>query len=292
MKGIILAGGSGTRLHPLTLVTSKQLLPIYDKPMIYHPLTTLMLAGITEILIITTPHDRAAFERVLGSGQQWGLSLSYAEQPSPNGLAEAYIIGAEFVDGHPSCLILGDNIIYGHGLPLALRSAREKLQQGATVFAYQVNDPERYGIVTFDQNGVAQSVEEKPEKPKSDWAVIGIYFYDAQVVDIARNIKPSGRGELEITDVNRSYLERGQLNVEQLGRGFAWFDAGTHEALLQASDYVHILEKRQGLKIACPEEIAYSLGLIDRQEVERAAQRFSKSEYGDYLKRLIKTQYR
>jgi glucose-1-phosphate thymidylyltransferase len=287
MKGIILAGGSGTRLHPLTLVTSKQLLPIYDKPMIYHPLTTLMLAGITEILIITTPHDRAAFERVLGSGQQWGLSLSYAEQPSPNGLAEAYIIGAEFVDGHPSCLILGDNIIYGHGLPLALRGAREKLQQGATVFAYQVNDPERYGIVTFDQNGVAQSVEEKPEKPKSDWAVIGIYFYDAQVVDIARNIKPSGRGELEITDVNRSYLERGQLNVEQLGRGFAWFDAGTHEALLQASDYVHVLEKRQGLKIACPEEIAFRLGLIDKEEVARAAKALSKSDYGAYLRKLI-----
>ena len=287
MKGIILAGGSGTRLHPLTLVTSKQLLPIYDKPMIYHPLTTLMLAGITEILIITTPHDRPAFERVLGSGQQWGLTLSYAEQPSPNGLAEAYIIGAEFVDGHPSCLILGDNIIYGHGLPLALRSAREKLQQGATVFAYQVNDPERYGIVTFDQNGVAQSVEEKPEKPKSDWAVIGIYFYDAQVVDIARNIKPSGRGELEITDVNRSYLERGQLNVELLGRGFAWFDAGTHEALLQASDYVHVLEKRQGLKIACPEEIAYRLGLIDRDAVERAARALSKNDYGAYLQKLI-----
>jgi glucose-1-phosphate thymidylyltransferase len=287
MKGIILAGGSGTRLHPLTLVTSKQLLPIYDKPMIYHPLTTLMLAGITEILIITTPHDRPAFERVLGSGQQWGLSLSYAEQPSPNGLAEAYIIGAEFVDGHPSCLILGDNIIYGHGLPLALRNAREKLQQGATVFAYQVNDPERYGIVTFDQNGLAQSVEEKPEKPKSDWAVIGIYFYDAQVVDIARNIKPSGRGELEITDVNRSYLERGQLNVEQLGRGFAWFDAGTHEALLQASDYVHVLEKRQGLKIACPEEIAYRLGLIDRDAVERAARALSKNDYGAYLQKLI-----
>jgi len=287
MKGIILAGGSGTRLHPLTLVTSKQLLPIYDKPMIYHPLTTLMLAGITDILIITTPHDRPAFERVLGSGQQWGLTLSYAEQPSPNGLAEAYIIGAEFVDGHPSCLILGDNIIYGHGLPLALRSAREKLKEGATVFAYQVNDPERYGIVTFAQNGVAQSVEEKPEKPKSDWAVIGIYFYDAQVVDIARNIKPSGRGELEITDVNRSYLERGQLNVEQLGRGFAWFDAGTHEALLQASDYVHVLEKRQGLKIACPEEIAYRLGLIDRDAVERAAKAMSKNDYGAYLQKLI-----
>jgi len=287
MKGIILAGGSGTRLHPLTLVTSKQLLPIYDKPMIYHPLTTLMLAGITEILIITTPHDRPAFERVLGSGQQWGLSLSYAEQPSPNGLAEAYIIGAEFIDGHPSCLILGDNIIYGHGLPKALRSARDKLQEGATVFAYQVNDPERYGIVTFDRNGVAQTVEEKPEKPKSDWAVIGIYFYDHQVVDIARSIKPSARGELEITDVNRTYLERGQLNVEQLGRGYAWFDAGTHEALLQASDYVHVLEKRQGLKIACPEEIAYRLGLIDRDVVERAAKALSKNDYGAYLQKLI-----
>lgn len=289
MKGIILAGGSGTRLHPLTLVTSKQLLPIYDKPMIYHPLTTLMLAGITEILIITTPHDRPSFERVLGSGAQWGLSLSYAEQPSPNGLAEAYIIGAEFVDGQPSCLILGDNIIYGHGLPDALRGARDKLKEGATVFAYQVNDPERYGIVTFDQNGVAQSVEEKPRTPKSDWAVIGIYFYDAQVVDIARNIKPSDRGELEITDINRHYLERGQLNVEQLGRGFAWFDAGTHEALLQAGDYVHVLEKRQGLKIACPEEIAFRMGLIDRAEVERAAQALSKSDYGAYLRKILAT---
>jgi glucose-1-phosphate thymidylyltransferase len=287
MKGIILAGGSGTRLHPLTLVTSKQLLPIYDKPMIYHPLTTLMLAGITEILIITTPHDRPAFERVLGSGQQWGISLSYAEQPSPNGLAEAYIIGADFIDGHPSCLILGDNIIYGHGLPDALRGARERLRDGATVFAYQVNDPERYGIVTFDKNGVAQTIEEKPKAPQSDWAVIGIYFYDAQVTDIARSIKPSARGELEITDVNRHYLERGQLNVEQLGRGFAWFDAGTHEALLQAGDYVHVLEKRQGLKIACPEEIAYRMGLIDRSEVERAAQALSKSDYGAYLRKLI-----
>ncbi|MGQ3039869.1 MAG: glucose-1-phosphate thymidylyltransferase RfbA [Brevundimonas sp.] len=287
MKGIILAGGSGTRLHPLTLVTSKQLLPIYDKPMIYHPLTTLMLAGITEILIITTPHDRPTFERVLGSGQQWGIKLSYAEQAAPNGLAEAYVIGAEFVEGHASCLILGDNIIYGHGLPTALRGARERLNEGATVFAYQVNDPERYGIVTFDDAGVAQSVEEKPNKPKSDWAVIGIYFYDKQVVEIAHNIKPSARGELEITDVNRHYLERGQLNVERLGRGFAWFDAGTHEALLQASDYVHVLEKRQGLKIACPEEIAYRLGLIDHAEVERAAAALSKSDYGAYLRKLI-----
>ncbi|CAN7272662.1 glucose-1-phosphate thymidylyltransferase RfbA [Brevundimonas sp. LjRoot202] len=287
MKGIILAGGSGTRLHPLTLATSKQLLPVYDKPMIYHPLTTLMLAGITDILIITTPHDRPMFEQVLGTGRQWGLTLSYAEQPSPNGLAEAYVIGADFVRGHPSCLILGDNIIYGHGLPDALRSARQKVDTGATVFAYHVDDPERYGIVSFDEQGVARSVEEKPKSPKSNWAVIGIYFYDPEVVDIAASITPSARGELEITDVNRHYLERGRLNVEQLGRGFAWFDAGTHEALLQASDYVHILEKRQGLKVACPEEIAYSMGLIDRAEVERAAQKLSKSDYGAYLRRLI-----
>lgn len=288
MKGIILAGGSGTRLHPLTLATSKQLLPVYDKPMIYHPLTTLMLAGITEILIITTPHDRPMFEQVLGTGRQWGLKLTYAEQPSPNGLAEAYVIGADFVRGHPSCLILGDNIIYGHGLPDALRSAREKVDSGATVFAYHVDDPERYGIVSFDEHGVARSIEEKPKAPKSNWAVIGIYFYDPEVVDIAASITPSARGELEITDVNRHYLERGRLNVEQLGRGFAWFDAGTHEALLQASDYVHILEKRQGLKVACPEEIAYSMGLIDRAEVERAAEKLSKSDYGAYLRRLIR----
>lgn len=288
MKGIILAGGSGTRLHPLTLATSKQLLPVYDKPMIYHPLTTLMLAGITDILIITTPHDRPMFEQVLGTGRQWGLTLTYAEQPSPNGLAEAYVIGADFVRGHPSCLILGDNIIYGHGLPDALRSAREKVDSGATVFAYHVDDPERYGIVSFDERGVARSVEEKPKSPKSNWAVIGIYFYDPEVVDIAASITPSARGELEITDVNRHYLERGRLNVEQLGRGFAWFDAGTHEALLQASDYVHILEKRQGLKVACPEEIAYSMGLIGRADVERAAEKLSKSDYGAYLRRLIR----
>lgn len=288
MKGIILAGGSGTRLHPLTLATSKQLLPVYDKPMIYHPLTTLMLAGITDILIITTPHDRPMFEQVLGTGRQWGLTLTYAEQPSPNGLAEAYVIGADFVRGHPSCLILGDNIIYGHGLPDALRSAREKVDSGATVFAYHVDDPERYGIVSFDERGVARSVEEKPKSPKSNWAVIGIYFYDPEVVDIAASITPSARGELEITDVNRHYLERGRLNVEQLGRGFAWFDAGTHEALLQASDYVHILEKRQGLKVACPEEIAFSMGLIGRADVERAAEKLSKSDYGAYLRRLIR----
>jgi len=287
MKGIILAGGSGTRLHPLTMVTSKQLLPVYDKPMIYHPLTTLMLAGITDILIITTPHDLPSFERVLGTGRQWGLNLSYAEQAAPNGLAEAYIIGADFVRGHPSCLILGDNIIYGHGLPEALRGARARLETGATVFAYHVKDPERYGIVTFDKTGRAESVEEKPAEPRSNWAVIGIYFYDPQVVDIASSITPSPRGELEITDVNRRYLEAGQLTVQQLGRGYAWFDAGTHESLLEAGDYVHLLEKRQGLKIACPEEIAFHMGLIGREDVARAAASLSKNDYGVYLKRLI-----
>lgn len=287
MKGIILAGGSGTRLHPLTMVTSKQLLPVYDKPMIYHPLTTLMLAGITDILIITTPHDLPSFERVLGTGRQWGLNISYAEQAAPNGLAEAYIIGADFVRGQPSCLILGDNIIYGHGLPEALQGARYRLETGATVFAYHVKDPERYGIVTFDKTGRAESVEEKPAQPRSNWAVIGIYFYDPQVVDIAASITPSPRGELEITDINRRYLESGQLTVEQLGRGYAWFDAGTHESLLEAGDYVHLLEKRQGLKIACPEEIAFHMGLIGREEVAQAAASLSKSDYGAYLQRLI-----
>ncbi|WP_417230631.1 glucose-1-phosphate thymidylyltransferase RfbA [Brevundimonas sp.] len=287
MKGIILAGGSGTRLHPLTMVTSKQLLPVYDKPMIYHPLTTLMLAGITDILIITTPHDLPSFERVLGTGRQWGLNISYAEQAAPNGLAEAYIIGANFVRGHPSCLILGDNIIYGHGLPEALRGARTRLETGATVFAYHVKDPQRYGIVTFDSAGRAESVEEKPVEPRSNWAIIGIYFYDPQVVDIASSITPSPRGELEITDINRRYLEAGQLTVQQLGRGYAWFDAGTHESLLEAGDYVHLLEKRQGLKIACPEEIAFHMGLIGRDEVARAAASLSKSDYGAYLKRLL-----
>lgn len=288
MKGIILAGGSGTRLHPLTLVTSKQLLPVYDKPMIYHPLTTLMLAGITDILIISTPHDLPQFERVLGTGKQWGLNLSYAEQAHPNGLAEAYVIGADFVRGHPSCLILGDNIIYGHGLSETLRDARARLQTGATVFAYHVEDPERYGVVTFDNAGRADSIEEKPPQPKSNWAVIGIYFYDAEVVDIAASIKPSARGELEITDVNRTYLERGTLNVEQLGRGYAWFDAGTHEALLEAAQYVHILEKRQGLKVACPEEIAFHMGMIGKAELAKAAAAFSKSGYGRYLEKLVR----
>ncbi len=287
MKGIILAGGSGTRLHPLTLATSKQLLPVFDKPMIYHPLTTLMLAGITDILIITTPHDRASFEKVLGDGCQWGLSLTYAEQAAPNGLAEAYVIGADFVRGHPSCLILGDNIIYGHGLSEALREARDQLTNGATVFAYHVDDPERYGVVEFDADNRAVSIEEKPRTPRSSWAVIGIYFYGPDVVDIAASIKPSARGELEITDVNRTYLERGDLNVKQLGRGYAWFDAGTHEALLEASQYVHVVEKRQGLKVACPEEIAFHMGLIGKPELRAAAHALQKSSYGSYLHRLL-----
>jgi len=287
MKGIILAGGSGTRLHPLTLAASKQLLPVYDKPMIYHPLTTLMLAGITEILIITTPHDLPSFERVLGDGSQWGLRLSYAEQQRPNGLAEAYVIGADFVRGHPSCLILGDNIYFGSGLRALLTSARDRLETGATVFAYRVDDPERYGVITFDDGGRALSIEEKPIQPKSNWAVTGIYFYDAEVVDIAAGLAPSARGELEITDVNRHYLERGRLNVQQLGRGYAWLDAGTHDALLEAAQYVHVIEKRQGLKVACPEEIAFRMGLIGEAEVAAAAQALANSGYGVYLAKLI-----
>lgn len=287
MKGIILAGGSGTRLHPLTRVTSKQLLPVFDKPMIYHPLTTLMLANITEILIITTPHDRPTFEHLLGTGAQWGLKLSYAEQPHPGGLAQAYIIGADFVRGEPSCLILGDNIIYGAGLGEALTSAREDMTSGAKVFAYQVDDPERYGVVKFSDEGLATSIEEKPAKPLSNWAVIGIYFYDAEVVDIAKSISPSLRGELEITDVNRYYLERGKLSVAKLGRGFAWFDAGTPEALLEAAEYVRVLEKRQGLKIACPEEIAYRSGFIDRDALKKCALSMSKSSYGNYLRSVL-----
>lgn len=287
MKGIILAGGSGTRLHPLTLVTSKQLLPIFDKPMIYHPLTTLMLAGITEILIITTPHDRPAFERVLGDGRQWGLKLSFAEQPEPNGLAEAYVIGADFARGHPTCLILGDNIIHGHGLPEMLTQAREGLASGATVFAYHVEDPQRYGVVGFDSDGKATSIEEKPDRPKSNWAVIGIYFYSPDVVDIVKDITPSARGELEITDVNRRYLEQGRLSVQRLGRGFAWFDAGTHESLLEASEYVQVLERRQGLKVGAPEEVAFHLGLISREQLATLAEALKKSSYGQYLSNLL-----
>jgi glucose-1-phosphate thymidylyltransferase, short form len=282
MKGIILAGGSGTRLYPLTLAASKQLMPVYDKPMIYYPLSVLMLAGIREVLIITTPADQSQFERLLGDGSQWGLSISYAAQPSPDGLAQAYIIGANFINGDHSALILGDNIYYGHGLPELLGPGRIK-PIGATVFAYHVNDPQRYGIVEFDENGRALTVEEKPRVPRSNWAVTGLYFCDEQVIDIAANLKPSGRGELEIADVIRAYLERGQLDVKKMGRGFAWFDMGTHDSLLEASGFVQTLEKRQGLRIACPEEIAYSQGFISHEKFVGLAKKLEKSTYGHYL---------
>jgi len=285
MKGIILAGGSGTRLYPLTLATSKQLMPVYDKPMIYYPLSVLMLAGIKEILIISTPRDLPHFQRLLGDGSQWGIRFSYAVQPSPDGLAQAFIIGADFVKGGPSALILGDNIYYGHGIGKLLVPGQIK-EIGATVFAYHVNDPERYGIVEFDEDGRALSIEEKPRIPRSNWAVTGLYFCDAQVVDIAAGLKPSARGELEIADVIRAYLERGQLEVRRMGRGFAWFDMGTHDSLLEASTFVQTLEKRQGLRIACPEEIAYNQGFVTHGEFFALAKKCEKSTYGQYLLRV------